>query len=87
MEGCNKSVLEGYRMCDDVDHLVLFESYQKQSGANSQLKSHLERTMVSNPPDEAIAEDLKATGVVPDEGIVEVELNCPQKPALYNRRL
>jgi len=72
VEGCDKSVLGGYLTCDDRDHLVLFKSYQKRNAANFQLKSCLERTTVSNLPDEAIAEDLQTAGVAPDEGLVDV---------------
>ena len=83
VEGCNRPVLEGYLTCDDSDHLAIFKTYQKRNGANFQLKSRLERTTVSKPPDEDIA-DHHATGVAPDEGIEEA---CPQKPDGGNRRL
>ena len=83
VEGCNRPVLEGYLTCDDSDHLAIFKTYQKRNGANFQLKSRLERTTVSKPPDEDIA-DHHATGVTPDKGIEEA---CPQKPDGGNRRL
>jgi len=57
------------------------------------MRPQLQRTTVSNPPDEEVTQSLQADGEPLDEGIEEVvdQLEeaslCPQKPESGNRRI
>jgi hypothetical protein len=89
VEGCNDPVVPDLLTCDDPKHREMFDTYQNRNGANFQLKKRLERTNVSNPPDEDILDEIQGNSDVPDEGIevLDIKKQCDQKSVKGNRVL
>lgn len=93
VDECENNIAAGYLTCDDPTHRQLEEKRQLRNAANFQMRAQLQRTSVSNPPDEDLTESLQADGEPLDEGIeegmtVDVEVNlCPQKPESGNRKV
>jgi len=95
IEDCEVEVLTGHLTCGNPTHRKLEEKRRLRNAANFQMRPQLQRTTVSNPPDEEATQSLQADGEPLDEGIEEVELpvdqskeaSCPQKPESGNRRI
>ena len=74
VEGCNEAVIENSLTCGEPEHLALYAKYQNRKGASFQRRTKSGKA--SKPPDEeALLEDCGE-----DDGVMEVELACPQKP-------
>jgi hypothetical protein len=96
VENCEHEISPGYLTCADPMHRKLEEKRQLRNSANFQMRPQLQRTTVSNPPDEDLVQSLQADGEPLDEGIEE-ELQsvnpsqeaptCPQKPESGNQRV
>ncbi|KJA13704.1 hypothetical protein HYPSUDRAFT_72911 [Hypholoma sublateritium FD-334 SS-4] len=84
VEGCLDPIIEDSMTCNNLKHREMYKTYQKRNGANFQLKKRLERTEVSNPPDEDTLNQLQESHDAPNEGI---ELACDQKSSDGNRPL
>ncbi|KAF8869217.1 hypothetical protein CPB84DRAFT_1694640, partial [Gymnopilus junonius] len=89
VEGCEEKVVPDFLTCALASHRELEEKRKLHNSTNFQLQSQVQRSTVSNPPDEEVMQSLREDGEALDDGIEEKVLpsTAPQEPMACPQKL
>lgn len=96
VEGCEERAASGFLTCTLPSHRELEDKRRARNSANFQMKTQIQRSTVSNPPDEEVLQSVQEGEGALDEGVEQSILppdpqqgasGCPQKPETGNRRI